>query len=290
MPKPAPPILGVCFSGKRLLYALAKPGAEGEVIQVGCVDFSFHVLEAINHNTEMFRGVCNALENLKAGFDFREIRMLTLPEQECWTTLPKAVCDEQENCTAHLDILTYGQNVPSAEPVWFTVSNRDYKLVSLRKLPYLQCLDRLTETSPKVLYFSDFEIGNCWIKHSKSTGSFLTVSCHNNVISVSSFILGKLRAATYIKFDDINDLPYFWLQNSSQLSWLTGLYDEMLVYGYESYKIIDVLQPFWESNTEIQKMDNLDKMQVKAKEASYSFNLEEAFPAIMLAVSNDKEG
>ena len=279
------PILGICFSGKRLLYAVAEPGADAEVLQVGCIDYSFDVVEAsVNQNSEMFSGILNAIKRLKNDYGFHDIRILTPPAQECWSVLPKTVYDEKDERDAHLQALTHGMKDQPADPVWFTVSNRDFKMVALRNQPYLDSLAKLTENTIRSRYFSDFEIGSVWIDHSHSTGSFLTVSCHKNLISISSFILGKLRAATYITFDDIHDLPYFWLQNMEHLTWLNGLYDQILVYGYESYKVIEMLQPFWEDNAEILNMDSLDKMRVQADEKTYSFHLEEAFPAIMMAL------
>ncbi|MEX0771641.1 MAG: hypothetical protein WEB89_12190 [Balneolales bacterium] len=289
MPEPAP-VLGICFSGKRLLYAVANPEAGGELLQVGCIDYAFDVLEVfVSHDSEVFSGVYNAIGQLNNEYNFKEIRLLTLPGEECWTTLPKTVYDEQGDREAYLDILTHGFQTKPAEPVWYSVSNRDYKLASLRNQTFLKSLDRLTENITSARYYSDFEVGTRWIEHSKSTGSFLTVSCHKNVISISSFILGKLRSATYIKFDDLNDLPYFWLQNAEHLSWLNGLYDQILVYGYDSYKVLEVLQPFWEDSAQVVKMDTLEKMLVKAREETYSFNLEEAFPAIMLAIGKDNQ-
>lgn len=280
------PALGICFSGKRLLYAVADPETVGELLQVGCIDYSFDVLDVfVDHDQEMFSGVYNAIGKLKNEHNFREIRLLTLPEQECWTTLPKTVYDEQDDREAYLNMLTHGFSSKPAEPAWFQISNRDYKLASLRNQSYVNSLDKLTENASNAQYYSDFEVGLHWIDHSKTKGSFLTVSCHKNVISISSFILGKLRAATYIKFDELNDLPYFWLQSAGNLSWLNGLYDQILLYGFESYKVQEVLQPFWEDSAQVVKMDTLEKMLVKAKEQTYSFNLDEAFPAIMLAAA-----
>ncbi|MEX0684751.1 MAG: hypothetical protein WD267_10725 [Balneolales bacterium] len=285
------PILGVCFSGKRLLYAVSKPDADvGEVFQVGCIDYSFDVLEAfVNQDSEMFSGIYNAIGRLKNEYDIHEMRILTLPEEECWTIFPKTVYDAQEDLEAHISAVTHGMEDKRADPEWFTLSNRDYKMAAFRSEIYLQSLNKLTNDASQVHYYSDFEIGTRWIDHSKSTGSFLTVSCHKNLISISSFILGKLRAATYINFQDINDLPYFWLQNTNNLTWLNGLYDQILVYGYESYKVVEMLHPFWEDNAEIVTMDSLEKMQVKANEKTYSFNLDEAFPAIMLALGSNSE-
>ncbi|MEX0779732.1 MAG: hypothetical protein WD491_07965 [Balneolales bacterium] len=286
----AAPVLGICFSGKRLLFAVANPDTAGELLQIGCIDYSFDVHEAfVSHDSEMYSGVCDAISQLKKEYEFQEVRLLTLPEQECWTTLPQTVYNEQDDRDAYLNMLTQGFQTKPADPVWFTVSNRDYKLATIRSQSYINSLDRLTVNVGKACYYSDFEVGSRWIDHSNSTGSFLTVSCHKSVISISSFILGKLRSATYIKFDDINDLPYFWLQNAGNLSWLNGLYDQILIYGYESYQVLKVLQPFWEDSAEIVKMDTLGKMQVEAREETYSFNLEEAFPAIMLAIGKNNQ-
>jgi hypothetical protein len=113
----------------------------------------------------------------------------------------------------------------------------------------------------------------------------MTICCFHNCISVASFILGKLRGATYIFYDEIQDLPYLWLQHSQQLSWMKGLHEKVYVYGMKAFRVIDILQPFWDDAGTVTKMDTLDKIKIDADEKTYGFNLENAFPAIMLALN-----
>ena len=113
----------------------------------------------------------------------------------------------------------------------------------------------------------------------------MTICCYQNCISIASFILGKLRGATYIPYDEVQDLPYLWLQHTQQLNWMGGLHEEIYVYGENAFQFIEILEPFWDDAGTITKMDTLEKIQIEADEQTYGFNLESAFPAIMLALS-----
>jgi len=111
------------------------------------------------------------------------------------------------------------------------------------------------------------------------------VNSYNGVIVISSYLLGKLRAATYFTYDDIQDLPYLWLQYASHLPWMEGLHEYLMVTGERSGTIIEFLNAYWDDATEVLVMDNLNKLHLKAEEKSFPFQLERAFPAIMLSVS-----
>ena len=66
-----------------------------------------------------------------------------------------------------------------------------------------------------------------------------------------------------------------------------GLHEEIYVYGQNAFQIIEILEPFWDEAGTITKMDKLEKIKVEADEHTYGFNLEAAFPAIMLALDYD---
>ncbi len=171
------------------------------------------------------------------------------------------------------------------EPTWYTLSNDEYKFLLLRNREKLGGLPKLASSASTTDLISDFEIGSRWSRHSGIKGSFITIGCFHDAIAVSSYVLGKMRGATYLPFDEAEDLPYLWLQAARQLSWLKGLHEQIYVYGINAYRIIEILQPFWEDEaSRVIKMDSLEKMQVQAEETSYGFNLECAFPAIMLAL------
>lgn len=277
------PYLGICFYGKKLYYAIS--GEENQELKhIGCLDFGFNVEEAVQQmSKEYFPGVYDSIKNLREKFQARHIRILTNPQNECWTTLPKSVYDVPDEREAYLDIIMKGIPRNAIEPVWFPISNTDYKLLSIRNKRTLSGFEKLADHGHSADFCSDFELGNFWVKNSGKKNSFLMLSCYDSLLSVSSFLFGKLRAATYIKFDDVSDLPYFWLQQKNNLSWLSGLHDSILLFGNRSNEIHQHLEPFLDEKTKFISLDSLAKMNVKATEETYGFNLKEAFPAIMLA-------
>src|SRR5699024_9562163 len=128
-----------------------------------------------------------------------------------WTSVPKIVYDDADEREKHISILMSGVNRKSIQPTWYNLSNQDYKFLLLRNESSLQGIKTLAAGTPTADLISDFEIGARWVQHANPGGSFMTICCFNNCISVASFILGKLRGAVFINFDDIEDLPYLWL-------------------------------------------------------------------------------
>lgn len=280
------PSLGLCFFDNQLFYAVNQPEQEGWLARVGSVDFNFNVPEALLQGDDHhFPGIKNTVTRLKEQYGINHIRVLSFPSQECWTALPKIVYDKPDEREDHINILMQGIDRSQIEPTWYNLSNQDFKFLLLRNRERLQGLQKLASNASTTDLISDFEMGERWIRHSGTKGSFMTVGCFHDSISVSSFILGNLRGATYLPYDDPEDLPYLWLQSTRQLDWMEGLHEQVYVYGINAYRIIEILQPFWDDEAaNILKMDSLGKMQVKADEATYGFNLECAFPAIMLAL------
>lgn len=280
------PSLGLCFFDNQLFYAVNQPEEKGVLARIGSVDFNFDVTGAILHgDEEHFPGIKNTVHRLKEQYGINHIRVLSFPSQECWTTLPKVVYDEPDEREDHINILMQGVERNRIEPTWYGLSSQEFKFLLLRDRERLKGLQKLASNASTTDLISDFEIGERWIHHSDANGSFITVGCFHDSISVSSFILGALRGATYLRFDEPEDLPYLWLQSANQLSWMEGLHEKIYVYGINAYRIIEILQPFWDDEAaNIIKMDSLEKMQADANETTYGFNLECAFPAIMLAL------
>lgn len=279
------PGLGLCFFENQLFYAVNDPGNTKKLAHIGSVDFNFDVTDAIiTGNERHFPGIRQTVSRLKDNFSIEHIRILSFPTRECWTTLPKLAYDNPDEREAHINILMNGIDRKDVHPTWHSLSNQDFKLLLLRNNAALQGLSKLASSVSTTDLISEFELGERWINHVDPGGSFMTVCCFKDCISVGSYILGKMRGATYIAFDDLEDLPYLWLQNSRELSWMQGLHEKIHVYGSNAYHLIDILKPFWDDAATIIKMDNLEKMRVEAEESTYGFELELAYPAVMLAL------
>ena len=284
--------LGVCFLANQLYYAVYnstpdqnRNGAPKAIRRIGSIDFSFNVEKAIRfHESDHFPGIRASFQQLKQQFMVNQLRMVIPPIHECWTTLPKLVYDKSDERDAHLAILMKGVDRKNIEPYWFSVSNQDYKFLVVRNKEFLQGYNQIASLFNKSEFLSDFELGQRWEQHSRVRGSYLTVSCYRNVLCVSSFLLGKFRSATYIPFDEMDDLPYLWLQYANNLQWMQGLHETIYVYGWRAYQVIDTLKPFWDDASYVQKMDSLAKIGVSAEEETYGFSLDHAFPALMLAL------
>lgn len=279
------PCLGLCFFDNQLFYAVNEPDSPSQIARIGCYDFNFDITETLLGNSEQhFRGIKQTIDQFQEEFDIKHVRILSLPTQECWTSVPKIVYDDSDEREKHINILMSGTPRKHVQPTWYSLSNQDYKFLLLRNKQKLGGLQSLTAHTSTTDLISDFEIGLRWIQHANPGGSFMTICCYNNCISISSFILGKLRGATYIPYDDIQDLPYLWLQRTKDLNWMDGLHEQIYVYGQHALDVIDILEPFWDDAGKISKMDTLDKIQIEAEEQTYGFSLESAFPAIMLAL------
>lgn len=279
------PNLGLCFFENQLFYAVNEPEHPKKLARIGSVDFNFDITNAIlTGDPDHFPGIRQTVSRIKEQYGIHHIYVLSFPTEECWTTLPKLVYDNADEREAHINILMSGVDRNKVQPTWHNLSNQDYKFLQIRNRETLHGLEKLTSSASTTDFVSEFEIGEQWIEHSGAGGSFMTVCCFKNCISVGSFILGKLRGATYIPFDDMEDLPYLWLQQSRELAWMQGLHEEIHVYGSPAYRIIEILEPFWDDAGNVIKMDSLEKMQVDADETTYGFSLELAYPAIMLAL------
>ena len=118
------------------------------------------------------------------------------------------------------------------------------------------------------------------MKLTQSTDSFKAIGCYSNVITVSSFVMGKLRAATFIRFRHIE--PQLSVAATGPNLDDDGVHDTICYYGNKCLRSMKF------SSTSLTTGPSTSAsipwpIAVNAPEETYGFNLEEAFPAIILA-------
>lgn len=283
---PENPTLGLCFSSRQLYYSISDSSTPNRVQHIGCFDFSFNVAKAIRtQDSETFPGVYDLVGRLKKEYQVKRLQLLTVSDHECWTSLPKLVYDDPQEREAHLAIIMKGIQRSQWEVNWFDLSNRDFKLASIRNAVIMDGFIRLAEHVHEANYVSSFELGDFWTRHRGEKGSFMMIHAIPGLLSISSYILGKLRGATYIQFDDPEDLPYLWMYYATHVKWLSGLYDHVYLFGTETESVERILRDVIDSSSPIQRLDSLPRIGVLAEEETYGFSLEAAFPAILLSIS-----
>lgn len=277
--------LGVCFFSDRLFFSINDPQNSKHLLRIGSFDFNFDIIDAITRqHEEHFPHILSTFGHLKETYNIKSVRALTHPAHECWTTFPKIVYNNSDEREDHLSILMKGIEREQIEPTWHSLSNSEYRFLCVRRRNLMQGFDELTTQVATTDFNSDFEMAQKWSEFAKPGGSFLMLGCHKNVLSITSFLLGKFRAATYISFDQPEDLPYHWLQSSSHLSWMRGLHETIYLFGHQSHEIEFALQGFWDDSADIIKLNSLENIGVKAEEETYGFDLAAAFPAILLSL------
>ena len=223
--------LGVCFFSGRMLYSVAEKGAKNIVQQLGSYEFSFDISEALNKPTSDAGIQLKAIfTDLEKEFHLESIRLLTEPTQECWTALPKVVYDDSIEREQHIAILMKGVPRENIEVTWHAVSKTLFKFLCLRRAQLIKNYQSFSDQVAINECCSDFEIGGMWSIHHRPGGSFLLIGCHAQSISISSYILGSFRAATYIRFDDPQDISYLWLQHAEHSPWMRGLHELSLIH------------------------------------------------------------
>jgi hypothetical protein len=278
-------LLGLCISGNKLYYALSENDRSSRLKHIGSMELAVDLPSAIRSgDTGKLEGLGKVIKRLHSQFGPVHVRMLTLTDLECWVTFPKLVYDDADEREAHMESLTKGQRRETVEPYWYNLSNRDYRFLVIRNRKVMALYDKLLAPFSSVEYCSDFEIGSQWQSHTRHKGSFMTLCMNDRCLSAASFLLGKLRSATFIPFSSTDELPYFWLQYSSNLKWMKGLHEDVLVSGTNTQALINLLSPYLDPSSVMLRMDNLETMNVKAEEKTYGFSLEEAYPAIILSL------
>lgn len=284
------PCLGVCYTDNHLFYSVNTPGQDAHLTRIGSIDFSFDIEETIiTGNSSGFPALKNSIDELKQEFDCKTAKILAPATEECWTIVPRAVYEDASEREAHIHLLMLGSKRQNIQAVWHPVSNSDYRLLLLRDTQSLRGFNYLLESFGTVDIVTDFEIAMDWQLHTESNESFLMINCQKNYISVTSFILGKLRGCTHFEYDNFTDLPYLWNLYEGNLSWMDGIHDKTYVYGYFSSQVTDILQSYWYHHGKSLIMNTLQEMNVDASEKTYGFRLESAFPAILMSLNRDLE-
>jgi len=279
--------LGLNFTNQTLYYAVADPGHSKSIAHIGSFDFNFeinHVL--LSGKKEHIAALQQVIDDLKDDFDVTTAQLAVHPKDESWVSLPKLVKDRDDERSAHIDILARDISPSDRQLYWFDLSKQDYKFLVIRDKKIAREYQKLTQPIPEVDLVSAFEISERWMSHIGNRGSFLTITCANSTLAVTSYMLGKLRAATYIQFDDIEDLPYLWVLHATHLTWLRGFHEQIYLYGEQPKNILHQINPYLDQGAEFICMDTLDKIKIECKEQTYGFDLAQAFPAIMLALEH----
>jgi len=278
--------LGISFAAHKLLYAVNIPDEKNRLAHVGCIDFNFDICAAITENhIQSIAAVENFLREVRNKYGCRTVRLLLPAIQECWSVLPRSVYEDSDERDAHLDILMNGSPAGNLQNTWFPMANQDYRFLLVRQNSMIKRFEKLFMDYPETELMSEFEIGSEWQLLTNTNGSFMTVNSQNNYISIASFLFGKLRGSTYFQYDSITDIPFLWKYHSRHLSWMDGIHDQILAYGNQAQKLLDIHSSIWFDTDEVVLMNTLNKMNVEADEETYSFDLENAFPAIIQSLN-----
>lgn len=277
--------LGICYAYNHLFYSVGNPDSNGHLVHIGSIDFNFNVQHAIITGDSIgYPALKTALEELKENYSCNSVRILSPAIKECWTTVPRSVYEDSAEREAVLALLMQDAERSEIETTWHPLSNVDHRFLLLRNQETMKGFIDLLGAFSHSEYVAEFELGSMWQSHTRINGSFLMIHCQKNYLSVSSYILGKLRASTYICFESVSDLPYFWNLYSSNLPWMKGIHEHIYLFGQHATQVSEVLPPYWDDSGEVEIMNSLQAMKVDAGEKTYGFPLESAFPAIMLSL------
>lgn len=278
--------LGICFAGRQLFYAVNHPDNPSNLQHIGSIDYSFPLVEVLSDaDSNEFLGLATSINNLAEQYSCKTLRMLSPTRYECWSTFPRLVQETPDEREDHLAILMDDVPRHQLETTWHELSNRDYKLMMVRNRALTQNYQALAKGFSESDFVSEFELGSEWHLHTGMKGSYLTIHAHNGKIVLASYLLGTLRGATWIRCDDLNDLPYLWSYHARHLPWMNGFHEQAYLFGESGLEVADVLSTFFNDSGTIQLMNNLSDMQVEADEETYGFRLESAFPAVLLSLN-----
>ena len=280
--------LGVCYTGNHLFYSVNTPEQDSKLARIGSIDFNFDIEDAvITGGSTGFPALKNSIQELKKEYKCTSVKILAPATEECWTIVPRSVYEDASEREAHIQLLMRGSDRSEIQAIWQAVSNSDTRLLLLRDNSSMQGFNALLQDFSNIDYVADFELGIDWQIHTEDNGSFLMIHCQKDFISVTSFILGKIRGCTYIEYETASDLPYFWNLYANNLPWMKGMHESAFVFGHFSKPVTDVLKPYWHDHGNIQVLDNLSRMNVEAPEKTYGFRLESAFPAILMSLNKE---
>lgn len=278
--------LAICFFDQRVFYAVGEIGNPEPIVRIGSHEFNFSIADAFRSSDVMkIEGVYAMLKSIKQEFAITDLQVITFPTHECWAIFPKMVQEDPVERESHLGILMYGVERSSLDITWHELSNRDYRLMIIRDNRIMRAFSRMGELVNKTAYNSECEIGSKWFTYHRTIGNYMTICSYPGLMSVSSYVLGKLRGATIIRYEVLEDLPFLWEFNAQRLKWMKGLHEQILIYGVQARSVQGRLFAHLDTTAEIVTMDTLKDMGIQADEATYNFELSQAFPAIIQAAS-----
>lgn len=281
--------LGVCYTGNQLFYSVNQPGKSGFLARIGSVEFNFNIRDVIVTGSSIgIPALKSTLMEIKNEYHCSDVRILAPAMQECWTVVPRSVYEDTTERETHIQLLMKGVDRSRIQITWHSLSNTDSRLLLLRNSESMQGFSELLPSFRTSEYLSEFELGSEWQLHTGEKGTFLMVNASRDYISVSSFILGKLRGCTFFEYDQISDLPYLWNLYAGTLPWMLGMHDEIIVYGHYAREATEQLQAYWFDHGRLRYPSTLAAMNVNALEKTYGFPLESAFPAILMSLNPDK--
>lgn len=279
-------VLGLNFAGRDLLYAVSAGGKVTSLHHIGRIVLNVDATQALSRpGSDAMRVVIAAVRELVIRFEIKRIRLIIPAELETWATVPKLVYDHPDERDAHVSILHHGIERSELVATWHELSNRDYKLLGIRTKSLLSGYREVGELASEYDLCSEFEAGMEWISTQANPGGVLMIGCHEQVLTVSSFTLGNLRATTWFRFEDPTDLRYLWPHTASSAHWMSGVHERILLYGAKAWQCADLLRAFHEASIPFHRLDSLSQIGIAAEEETYGFGLDEAFPAIMMAIN-----
>lgn len=278
-------VLGLNFAGRDLLYAVSAGGKVTSLVHIGRIALNVDAGHALARpGSDALRVLLAAVRDLVAKHGISRIRLVLPAEEETWATVPKLVYDHADEREAYLDTLFHGSPRQDRVTTWHELSNRDYKLLSVRSKAGLAAYREIGELASEYDLCSEFESGLRWNATQASPGSVLMIGCHRNVLSVCSYTLGQMRAATWFRFEDPTDVRYLWPHTAASAKWMSGVYDRILLHGSNAWQYGDLLRAFHEPEIPFKRLDSLHHIGVSADEQTYGFGLDSAFQAIMMAI------
>lgn len=279
--------LGICYADNHLYYAANAPGQDSHLARIGCIDFSFNVEQVILSGSEAeFPVLKKSLEELKIEHSLSTIKILLPATKECWAAVPRSAYEVASEREAHIQLLMRESDRSSIQVTWHSLSKKDSRLLIMRDQSGMQGFNHLLSSFGSMDIISEFEIASLWHVHTDNNGAFIMVNCQQNYISIASFVLGKLRSCTYFEYEHLSDISYLWNLYATSMPWLSGIHDNIFVYGYSAKHVAEQLSPFWRDHGELSYLDSLETMNVDAQEKTYGFQLESAFPAILMSLNH----
>lgn len=277
-------VLGLHATGHNLYFAVGSPDTPERTRHIGQIRLSVDAERVLRHSDAAGMPVVHsAVSALIRQHGITQMRFQLPADLECWAALPKLAYDLPDERESVIRTLMPGRERQDIVATWHEMGNRDYRMMTMRSKQVTSGYRQIAELVPESELVSEFEAVQQWVRHRASKGGILAVGCHGNRISIASFALGALRAATWFHVEDPADARYHWPQTAVAAPWLGGFHDLIVLSGSHAAIYQDLLKPFWDAGSAVLRLDSLAAIGLAAPEETYGFPLDDAFPAIMLA-------